>query len=333
MIRKPNGQACAALALSLALTAIGGYAQAQDSAAYPAQQPINLVVGYPAGGSVDLNARLLGEALAKKLGQKVVVENLGGVGGVIAASKVVKAKPDGYTLLVGSINEIVIAGLVNPNVKYDGIKDFRAIGLIGTQPLLLAASRKSAITDADGYMKMVATGKSGNFNFGSSGVGTSLHLAGEMINTASKGKVQHIPYKGVAPLVTDMVSGQLDFGMFGLSSGLPQIKAGLIVPIGVTSSKRSLIAPEIPALAENPNFKDIDINLWFGLFGPRGLPDPVAATLRKALSEIVQDPAFQEKYKSTGGVVTEQQPAVPDFFIAEQKKLKQIVDTAGIGLK
>ncbi len=331
MVKKIKDRAV--LGLSLALAAISGPALGQSAATYPMQQPINLVVGYPAGGSVDLNARLLGEALAKQLGQRVVIENLGGVGGVIGAAKVIKAKPDGYTLLVGSNNEIIIAGLVNPNVKYDGVKDFRAISVFGSQPLLLAASKQSKVASIDDYVKIATSDKSIDFNFGSSGVGTSLHLAGEMINTATHGKVQHIPYKGVSPLVTDMVSGQLAFGMFGLSAALPQIQAGLITPVGVTSAKRSQVAPEIPALAENPQLKNIDIITWYGLFAPQGLPDPIAAKLQNAMNNILHDPAFQKKYENTGGTVMVEQPALPDFLILEQQKFKQIVKTAGIGIE
>src|SRR5690606_17247279 len=137
-------------------------------------------------------------------------------------------------------------------------------GLIGSQPLMLAASKKSNISTIEDYVNMVSQGNSEDFDFGSSGVGTALHLTGEMINAATHGKVQHIPYRGVSPLVTDMVSGQLDFGVFGISSGLPQAQAGAITIIGVTSAKRSSIAPDVPALAEHPVFTDLDVSSWYG---------------------------------------------------------------------
>ena len=321
-----------ALALSLSGSLLSVPAYADSASNYP-EHPINLVVGYPAGGSVDLNGRLLAEALGEKLGEKVIVENLGGAGGIIGAQKVVRAKPDGYTLLVGSINEVTIAQLINPSVKYDGAKDLLPVGLIGTQPLLLAASAQSGIKTPEDFVKLAESGKSDSYSFGSSGVGTSLHLGGEMINIATGAKVLHIPYKGVAPLVTDLGSGQLNFGMFVLSSGLPQVKSGKIVPIGITDTKRSALAPEIPALSENSHFKDVDLNIWFGLFGPKDMPEPVVKKLQTALSAVLADPAFQEKYKSTGGTVMAQQPDLSTFFVAEHQKFEKLVKTVGIGLK
>ncbi|NYT63846.1 tripartite tricarboxylate transporter substrate binding protein [Alcaligenaceae bacterium] len=331
MSKKISKLGYAALGVTMALGLVGQASYAQV-APYPTQRPISIVIGYPAGGSVDLNGRLLAEALGEKLGQNVVVENLGGAGGTIGAQKVVKEKADGYTLLVGSVNEIIIAGLINPNVKYDGVTDLRPVGFIGSQPMLLAASKHSNIASTDDYLKMVASGKSAEYNFGSSGVGTALHLGGEMINTNTGGKVEHVPYKGVAPLVTDMISGQLQLGMFVLSSGMPQVIADKIVPIGVTSSKRSPMASTIPALSENPGFKDIDINIWFGLFAPKDIPEPIVKQLQTALDEILQDAKFQEKYKATGGVVMSEQPDLNSFLPGEREKFKKMVDIAGIGV-
>lgn len=331
MIKKISGLRYALLGAGIFFSMANTAAHAADT--YPTQKTISIVVGYPAGGSVDLNGRLLAEALEQKLGQTVVVENLGGAGGAIGAQKVVNQKPDGYSLLVGSVNEIIIAGLINPNIKYDGVADLRPIGFIGSQPMLLAASKATGVAGADDFLKMVKDGKSQEANFGSSGVGTALHLAGEMINTTTKGKVQHVPYKGVAPLLTDMVSGQLQFGMFVLSSGLPQVTAGKIVPLGVTSATRSPTAPDIPALAENPGFKGVDINIWFGLFAPRSTPEPVVQKLQTALADVLKDPAFQEKYKSTGGVVMTEQPDLAAFLPGEREKFKKMVDIAGIGVK
>ncbi|AEC21735.1 putative secreted protein [Pusillimonas sp. T7-7] len=316
----------------VAISAGVSSAYAADKASdYPKQQPIKLIVGYPAGGSTDLNGRLLGKALAERLGQTVVVENLGGAGGAIAAQKVVNEPGDGYSLLVGAVNEVVIAQLVNPSVKYDGLKDFTAIGLIGSQPLLLAASKQSKIGGMDDYIAMTKQGDSASFNFGSSGVGTALHLTGEMINTATQAHVQHIPYRGVSPLVTDMLSGQLDFGVFGLSSGLPHVQAGAISAIGITSDERSAIAPDIPALSENSTFKDLNVSLWFGLFGPANMPEAVVAKLKSALNDVVHDQAFQEEYKRTGGTVISDPVDMNDFLKQEQAKYQQAVQQANIG--
>src|SRR5690606_9890931 len=239
-------------------------AQAAD---YPSKA-INIVVGYPAGGSVDLTARVLGEALSERLGQSVVIENVGGAGGTIGASRVARATPDGYTLLVGSTNEMVIAGMINSAVRYDGLEDFTPVGIIAAQPMMLAASKTSGITNAAQYLDKLRSGKRGDYTFGSSGVGTALHLAGEMVNESTQTHAEHIPYRGVAPLLTDLVSGQLDYGVFVMSSGLPHVRSGKVVALGVTEARRSPAAPDIPSLSETPGFEKVDINVWFGLYGP-----------------------------------------------------------------
>ena len=316
--------ACQALC---AVLAIGGTAFAASS--YP-DRPITIVVGYPAGGSVDLNGRVVAETLAKKIGANVVVENQGGAGGTIGAQKVIRAKPDGYTLLVGSLNEIVIAGLVNPAVKYNGVTDLQAIGLIGDQPLVLAASKQTDIKNTAELVKVATSGKSENYSYGSSGVGTSLHMAGEMLNTETGAKFLHVPYRGVAPLVTDLTSGRLPLGVFALSSALPQIQSGQITAIGVTSAKRSSFAADIPALAENPVLKQMDISVWFGLFGPKGMPQEVVAKLQSGLQQVLADPQFQEKYRSTGSNVMRAQPDLAAFFQAEHNKFKALAQAAQI---
>lgn len=302
---------CAASALTAALPAI--------AAGYP-DRPVSLVVGYPAGGSVDLTARLFGEELAKRLGQSVVVENVGGAGGTIGAQRVARAAADGYTLLLGSTNEMVIARMINNAVKYDGVKDFSALGVIASQPMLLAASKNSGVKTAAEYLQKLRATTPGSFNYGSSGVGTTLHLAGEMINQATATRAEHVPYRGVAPLVTDLMSGQLDFGMLVLSSGLPQVRGDKVVALGVTQAKRSPVAPDIPALAETPGFESVDISITFSLFGPAGLPAPVAAKLREALADTLKSEQFCAKMQEAGGALA--QPGVDPVASQAAETLK-----------
>lgn len=312
---------CAASTLAVAAPAI--------AAGYP-DHPISLVVGYPAGGSVDLTARLFGEELAKRIGQSVVVENAGGDGGTIGAQRVARATPDGYTLLLGSTNEMVVARMINSAVKYDGAKDFTALGVIASQPMVLAASKNSGVKTASEYLQKLRATAPGSFNYGSSGVGTTLHLAGEMINQETKTRAEHVPYRGVSPLVTDLMSGQLDFGILVLSSGLPQVRADKIVALGVTQPKRSPVAPEIPALAETPGFEAVDLGITFSLYGPAGLPEPVAAKLREALADTLKSEQFRAKMLEAGGVLA--QPGVDPVAsqAAETRKYGELVKAAKI---
>ncbi|MDM9560905.1 Bug family tripartite tricarboxylate transporter substrate binding protein [Bordetella petrii] len=302
---------------------------AGTAAGYP-DRPISLVVGYPAGGSVDLTARLFGEALAERTGQSVVVENVGGAGGTIGAQRVARAEPDGYTLLLGSTNEMVIAGMINPAVKYDGARDFTALGVIASQPMLLAASKSAGVNNAAEYLQKLRAAEPGSFNYGSSGVGTTLHLAGEMVNQSTGTRAEHVPYRGVAPMVTDLMSGQLDYGMLVLSSGLPQVRAGKIVALGVTEKKRSPAAPEIPALAETAGFEDVDVGVWFALYGPADLPAPVADTLRAALADVLKSETFRRKMQDAGAELARPGVDAAQFQAAEARKYGALVRAAKI---
>ncbi len=300
-------------------------AHAQDK--YPSK-PITVIVGYPAGGSTDLNGRILAPELAKRLGVPVVIENIGGAGGALGAQKVVNAAPDGYTLLVGASNEIAINGLVSSAVKYTP-KDFTPIGLIAAQPMVLVASQKSGLKNADQFIEQ-ASKNPGKYSYGSSGVGTALHLAGEMIKDQGRIFMVHIPYRGVGPLANDLVGDNIDLGVFVLSSGLPHIRSGRVVALGTTEAKRSARTPDIPALAEHPKLKGLDINIWFALMGPPNMPESVVATLKKALTESLQSPELRRKLEESGSTVQNQSVDMPRFLAQENLKYKRIVDFAKI---
>lgn len=294
---------------------------------YPTK-PITIVIGYPPGGSTDLTGRTLGHELSKRLGVPVVIENLGGAGGAIGAQKVANAQPDGYTLLVGANNEIAISRLVSSAVKYQ-IKDFTPIGLIASQPMVLVASQKSGVKNLEQFLTVVKQNP-GKFSYGSSGVGTALHLAGEMIKEQGGLFMTHIPYRGVAPLTNDLLGNNVDFGVFVLSSGLPHIRSGKVIALGTTEAKRSAVTPDIAALAENPKLKGIDINSWFALMGPAKLPEPVLAKLKKAFNEAMQSPDLRKKLEDTSSTLAPLNVDMPKFLNAEAAKYQKIVDFAKI---
>ncbi len=326
-IRRALSRLPAGGVLLVALSALAA-APAQAADAYP-NKPITIVVGYPPGGSTDLVGRLVGTELSNRLKQPVVIENLGGAGGAIGAQKVAKAVADGYTLLVSANNEMAIAPLINKAVKYDVFKDFTPIGLVATQPMVLVASNATGVKNTDEFIQRVAANP-GKYSYGSSGVGTALHLAGEMVKQSGQLDMTHVPYKGVAPLTNDLVGNNLEFGVFVLSSGLPHIKAGKVVALGTTEAKRSAVTPDIPALAENPKFKHVDINSWFALMGPANLPKPVAAKIKAALNETLQSADFRAKMEASGNVVASPKVDMAAFHKAEVAKYKRIVETAQI---
>lgn len=315
----------ATLVASVALLALPPALAQTDG--YPSK-PITIVVGYPPGGSTDLTGRTVAAELSKKLGVPVVIENVGGAGGSIGAQKVINAAPDGYTLLVGANNEIAISRLVSATVKYN-LNDFTPIGLIASQPMVLVASTKSGVKNIDQFMSLVKSNP-GKFSYGSSGVGTALHLAGEMVKDQGGLFMTHIPYRGVAPLANDLLGNNIEFGVFVLSSGLPHIRSGKVLALGTTEKKRSAVTADIPALSENAKLKDIDISSWFALMGPAKLPEPVVARLKKALAESLQSPDLRKKLEDSGSAIAPLNVDMPKFLKDETAKYQRIVDFAKI---
>lgn len=312
---------------ALMLSMMPGAASSQD-AAYP-NKPITVLVGYPPGGSTDLTGRAVADQLARKLGVPVVVENVGGAGGAIAAMRVTRAPADGYTLFVGANNEIAINRLITPaTVKYS-YQDFTPIGLVASQPMVLVASPSTGIKDANQFLSTVQS-KPGRFSYGSSGIGTALHLAGEMTKEQGGLFMTHIPYRGVGPLTTDLLGGTLEYGVFVLSSGLPLIRSGKLVALGVTEKNRSPAAPDIPALAELPKLKNMDIGVWFALMAPPRLPAPVLARLRTALNDILQTPEFRKTLEDAGSTIAPLNVDMPRFLADETAKYQKVVDFAKI---
>ncbi len=325
--RRGRGLFAAAVATFAAIATLAT-PPAQAQSEYP-NKPITLVVGYPPGGSTDLTARTIGADLARRLGQPVVIENIGGAGGRLGAQKVMQAAADGYTLLLGTNNEMAISGLINKTLRYDPQKDFTPLGLIASQPMVLVASPKAGVKTTAEFIELTRKNP-GKFSYGSSGVGTALHLAGEMVKEQASLFMVHIAYRGVAPLTTDVIAGQLEYGIFVLSSGLPHIRSGKVIALGTTEAKRSAAAPDIPALAENPALKNVDISSWFALFGPANLPPPVAQRLQRALAESIASADVRKRLEESGATMAVAGIALANYQAAEIRKYQHIVDFAKI---
>jgi tripartite-type tricarboxylate transporter receptor subunit TctC len=298
-------------------------------AQYPTK-PITLIVGYPAGGSVDLAARTLAAGLSKGLGQAVVVENAAGAGGTIGAQKAVNAAADGYTLLLGTNSEIAIAKLTNGAIKYDGLKDLAPIGLIGTQPMLLVARTGLGIKTTDELLTM-AKKAPGKLTYASSGVGTPLHLAGEMVNQIGGVQLLHVPYKGAAQMTTDILGGNVDLAMFVLSSALPHVKSGKVVALGITESKRSPAAPDIATLNESKALDGLDMGIFFGVFAPAKTDRAIITRLEKEMMATLAEPEVAKKLGEAGlNVRPTQGVEFGKLIDAEVSKYRKVVDIAKI---
>ncbi len=313
----------AAVATAFTLTAAPAIA-----AGFP-DKPITIVVPYAAGGSNDMAARVLSQRLGQDLGVSVVVDNAPGASGTIGAQKTINAQPDGYTLLLGSNSEISIARLTNPRIRYDGQRDLVPLRMVGSQPMVLVSGPQSGIHGIDGFLALARSKKP--VNYGTSGIGTPLHLSGELIRAASHVNMTHVPYKGGAPAIADIMANQIELGVLVLSTALPQIKAGKLDAIGVTSATRSHAAPNIPALAENKAMAKVDMRLWFGVFAPAGTPKAVTDKLQDALGRAINAPDVKNKLSEAGVDVDARDGAAFRAFIArETDAYRKIVSEANI---
>lgn len=284
----------AASALALGLPAAWGQA-------FPSK-PIRIVVPFPPGGSTDLLARRLGEKLAAAMGQPVVVENKPGAGGTTGADYVAKSPADGHTLLLGVTGSNAIAASLYPKLPYDTLKDFAPVSMVVSAPLVLAVNAANPIRTVRDY---IAAARARPITYGTPGNGTSMHLTGEMFDLAAGTRLTHVPYRGSAPALNDMLGGSLE-SMFGdFLVLLSQIKAGKVVPIAVTSARRHPLLPEVPTIAESgiPGLAGFEASSWQGLFAPAATPREVVARLNAETVKALESPDIKEFFGSQGFIV------------------------------
>jgi len=279
----------------------------------PANRPITLIVPFAAGGGVDGMGRLLAERLRSELPQGVVVENKPGASGMLGAAAVVRAAPDGATLLLGSAGETAINPLVfKTKMQYQPEKDLAPIALIARVPNVLVANPKLPVASVE---QLVAYGRAhpDKLTYATSGVGNPQHLNGELLQSLAGIKMVHVPYKGAAAQLVDVAAGSVDLTFVSLAGALPFIKSGKVKPLAVTSAKRASFAPDIPALAEYAPLKDYALENWFGVFVPAGTPPQLQQKLAAAIDRALKDEKFVASIRELGGEV---QPMSQDAFRA-----------------
>ena len=261
---------------------------------YPSR-PVTLIVPYAAGGGVDAVARVIAESLSERLGQRFVIENVTGAGGVIGTQRAARAQADGYTLLFAVENTMAVAKLVQPTVvQYDSQKDFQPISLIGTAPLVLAGKKALPANNIAELMTLLKANP-GKYSFASSGVGTSLHVLGEMINVEGKVKMVHVPYRAAPQIVTDLISNQIDLAILPLNLALPSYRNGSVKIFGTSERTRSPLAPDLPSLAEHPDLKGVNMTVWYGLFAPAGIDSAIVARISGVLATVLRDATMRAK--------------------------------------
>ncbi len=291
-------------------------------------RPVTLVVPYPAGGSADILARTVGQKLAAQLGQPVVIENKGGAGTAIGARFVAEAKPDGYTLLLGTVSSQAINPAMS-KVGYDPVKDFVPVSALASIPFVLVA-HPGAPYGSVAELLAAARQAPGSISYASAGPGTSNHLAGEMLASAAKLKLLHVPYRGSAPALADVLAGHVPL-MFDLqTTSLPNIATHKLKPLAVTGSRRSPLLPEVPTVAESglPGF---EVSAWFGVFAPAKLPPPVRQQLSAAMAKVLEDPALAQRLRDIGAEPDPRNAAQFAAYVAEEAgKYAAVVKTAGL---
>jgi len=301
--------------------------------AYPAK-PIRLVVPFPPGGTTDILARAVGGELSKAWGQQVVIDNRPGAGGNIGSEVVAKSPPDGYTLLMGTVGTHAINQSLYSKLPYDPVKDFTPVTLVASVPNVLvvnaAFAEKNKISDVNSFIKYVKA-HPGRLNMASSGNGTSIHLAGELFKSQTKTFMVHIPYRGSAPAITDLLGGQADLMFDNLPSAMPYIKAGRLKALGVTSAKASPALPDVPPIAQvGGDLTGFEASSWFGILAPTGTPADIVNKLQQEIAKALASPAVKEKLVAQGADPVGNTPEQFAAHIqAETRKWAAVVKASG----
>ncbi len=291
------------LATALALAA-GTPAFAQGS--FPSK-PIRLIVPFPPGGGTDFIARTVSTRLAEATGWTVVPDNKAGAGGTIGIGEAAKAETSGHTLVLAQLDNLGVAPLLYRSLPYNPVRDLQPVTNIADFPIILLTSTASPHKSmAD--VAAAARKQPGSITFASAGNGTVSHLVGELFQTTAGVKMQHIPYKGSAPALVDVVSGQVTVLSSSIPSALSQIQAGKLRPLAVSSARRSSILPEVPTIAEL-GYKDFDVNVWYAVFAPAGVPQPVVAQLNAEIRKMLQGAEVRASIQAQGGDV---RPGTPE---------------------
>jgi len=283
-------------ALLYGLAAVALCSGAQASEAYPGR-PIRLLMPAAPGGPVDVIGRTVGAGLAEALGQQIVMDNRAGAGGIIGSEILVHAAPDGYTLMFAHSGPLAIESAMHSKLSYNPLKDFAPVSLVAESPYALIVAPSSP---AKSVKDLVALAKSrpGKFHFGSGGIGTGLHMAGELLNVAAGIKMVHVPYKGAAPSMTAMMGGEVDTMFNGVSSALPHVKAGRIRALAVSTAKRSALFPELPTVAESG--LKYETGGWYGLVAPARTPKAITGKVQASLHKALNAPDMKQRLAAQG---------------------------------
>jgi tripartite-type tricarboxylate transporter receptor subunit TctC len=315
-------------AVSMLLLFLGGaVSHPVHAEPYPAK-PIRFVVPYPAGGPLDTVARLLAQKVTQSTRQPVIVDNKPGAGGNIGADAVAKAAPDGYTILMGAVATHAINPTLYASIPYDPIRDFAPVTQVASTPNVLVVHPSIPASNVQEFIAY-AKANPGKLNFGSGSTGSAGHLAGELFKTMAGVDMTHVPYKGAAPAMQDLIGGQIQLMFDNLASSLTQVRAGKVKALAVTTSKRTALAPELPTIAESglPGF---DISTWFGIFVPAGTGREVVEKLHGEFARALAAPDVRERMLNLGAEPVGSAPAEFAAYIrSEADKYARVIKASG----
>jgi tripartite-type tricarboxylate transporter receptor subunit TctC len=308
--------------LALALFPLLAFAQQ-----YPTK-PVRMIIGFPAGGPADIFGRSLAQAMSAGLGQQVIVENVSGVGGVLGVDRALKSAPDGYTMCLNSASPLVIAPFSLAKMPYDIKKDIALITTVVRVPEVLAVHPSLPVNS---FAELVAYARAnpGKVNFGSAGAGSITHLAGELLKAEAKVDLVHVPYKGAAPAVTDLLGGQVQMGIFDVPVLLSHIRSGKLKALAITSGKRAPALPDVPTTTE-ARYPNVNSDNWYGLVMPAATPADIQKRVHAAAVAALRSPGVREQFAKVGGLAS---PSTPQeyaaFVAAEQAKWGRIITAIG----
>ena len=307
------------------LLALTGLVQAQDS--YPTK-PVRITVAYPAGGANDIVARAIGQELAQELGQPMVIENKSGAAGIIGADAAAKSPPDGYTLFMAA-GAHTLAPSLHKSLPYDIVRDFQPISLAALGTYLLVVHPSVPAKSVKELIDL-AKAKPSALNFASSGAGAPPHLAGVMFQKLAGVTLNHVPYRGDTPAIADMMAGHVQLGFMSIQPLMPQVKAGTLRALAITSGRRSAAMPELPTIAES-GLPGYDIGTWWGLLAPAKTPRPIVERIAAAMRKVTAIPSVKERF-AAGGIAA--QSNLPDEFAAmiksEVVRYRELASAAGV---
>jgi tripartite-type tricarboxylate transporter receptor subunit TctC len=294
-------------------------------------RPVKIIVPYAAGGGTDVVARVLADRLSDALGQRFIVENRPGAGGMIGAETVTRSTADGYSLLVSSPAEIAINQHVYKKISYDPLKDLAPITLLAWTPLVITAHPDLKVTSPSELIALLKA-RGGQLAYSSPGIGSAQHLAGELLKKTAGVDMKHVAYRGAAPAVQDAVAGHVPITISGMPPVVELIKSGKLRAVAVTSAKRPKVLPDTAALAElGQDFANLDITNWFGFFAPAGIPDDIRQKLHQAAVKALGDPTVRQRIADQGAEAVGNTPVeFMAFIAAESAKYAQIAKLSGV---